>query len=286
MAKRESDTDIRKFLPDLPSILKRADPAYGEKIYREAMDNPELDEAIAERDRAIAEMEGREGTNESVPPEMEAREATGESVPPDDEITAPHVVGTRVSAPSPWATAAPNAIDRSALPSATAPSAEVPGAAPPVTSPVQPRGAAQAQLSGRRKLPRWVFPGILAIALAPLAMWAVMSTLPPRHPLNPAPGASASAQVAVPATVDGGTVPGIQSSAPLESVALPSATVLPTAPTAPNTAPRVPPVPIKRHPELNSRADAGASPPMTTEPVTPAASAKPQVPPPKPEAID
>src|SRR5262245_35409519 len=141
MAKRDSDTDIRKLLPDMKTILKHADPAYSERIYREAMDNPELDAAVAERDRALAEMEGREGPGESVPP------AGATAAPAGEEV--------RVSAPSPWAKAAPAGdIDKSALPSASAPTAEAPAVAPPVTSPVLPEKAEQRGPAARRPLPK------------------------------------------------------------------------------------------------------------------------------------
>jgi hypothetical protein len=219
--KRDSETDIRKLMPDLATILKHADPAHSEQIYREAMDNPELDAAVAERDRQIAARDGRP----SAPSRPEAPRGSDDSP-------------VRVSAPSPWATGpAGHAIHKAVLPSADAPKAEP----LPVTSPI-PQRAARPR---RRALPRWVLPGMGAVVLSPLTMWAVMSRLPSRQATN-ALMTSASAQATASVVVDAGAAPSSRRSAP----AARSSTPPDTPPTATSVTPSAPPAPSSplRHP--------------------------------------
>ena len=172
---RKSEDDIRKLLPDVATILRHADPAYSEKMLQEAMDNPELDAALEDRKRGLDALD---------------REAQASA----DTATEGTV---RVSAPSPWAHEnAGGGIDKSALPSAAAPKVEVPAAAPPVTAPIRSAAMAERGGDGRRALPRWILPAIAAIALSPFMMWAVVSSLPPRHPQNPGSSAQATASAA------------------------------------------------------------------------------------------
>ncbi len=267
--KRDSDDDIRKYLPDLKTILRHADPAYSDEVLREAMDNPELDAALEERKRGLEALEqGRTS---------EAGARHGElSTPPG----VPGAVPLRVSAPSPWAKAASgDAIDKSALPSASAPKTDVPAAAP-VTSPIRPANEARPPKK-RGALPMWVLPGMLAIALSPFAMWAVVSMLPPRHPVE------------LPASA----VPSTQATAPAPSAALTSTTTVTPAALSPD-----------RVPLPATTVDAGAvappssavaesprpvtgtmikKPPKATVPVAPAsATVAPTDPPPPPKMIN
>src|SRR5690242_7124134 len=100
MGKRDSEDDIRNYLPDLATIVKRADPAYSEKLYREAMDNPELDQALAERKRWLEQHGGDEGDETTA--NAGARPSAG-AVSAD---AAPTAAPTHISAPSPWTTSA------------------------------------------------------------------------------------------------------------------------------------------------------------------------------------
>lgn len=54
MAARDSDDDIRKYLPDLSTILREADPARAKEKLTKAQDNPELDAALAHAQRPSA----------------------------------------------------------------------------------------------------------------------------------------------------------------------------------------------------------------------------------------
>jgi hypothetical protein len=54
MAARDSDDDIRKYLPELSTILREADPARAKEKLTKAQDNPELDAAIAHAQRPSA----------------------------------------------------------------------------------------------------------------------------------------------------------------------------------------------------------------------------------------
>jgi hypothetical protein len=283
MGKRDSEDDIRYYLPDLATILKRADPARSDKNYREAMDNPELDAALAERRQRLGEDDGM-----TIPGPAAANGA----------VSMPEAQPARVSAPSPWAKAANElAIDKAALPSATAPKPEGPDAAPQMTAP----RAEATRPKRRRALPKWVFPGIAAIALAPLAMWAVVSKLPPRQALSVS-SAAASARAAEPADVDGGPAPSSQSSAPAPSAvptdappaatsAIPSTPAPPPSPRQPGQKPRGAgedpygdasvPAPTKTAVPApsNSAAVTPAAPSAPSKAAPPAASSGPQAPP-------
>jgi hypothetical protein len=57
MGARDSDDDIRKYLPDLDTILREADPARGQAKLQEAQDNPELDKALAELKQGLKDGE-------------------------------------------------------------------------------------------------------------------------------------------------------------------------------------------------------------------------------------
>ncbi|HTN91994.1 MAG TPA: hypothetical protein VL242_50340, partial [Sorangium sp.] len=45
---KDSDDDIRQYLPDLESIRREADPAVAERKLQQALNNPELDRALSE----------------------------------------------------------------------------------------------------------------------------------------------------------------------------------------------------------------------------------------------
>jgi hypothetical protein len=255
--KRDSDTDIRKYMPDLATILKHADPAHSDRIYREAMDNPELDAAVAERDRQLAAMDGRS----SAPSGTDGSPAAGDAP-------------ARVSAPSPWATSAEHVVDKAALPSADLPKTEP----PPVTSPI-PRRVAR---NRRRALPRWVLPAMGAVVLSPLVMWMVMSKVPPRHPV-PVPAASPSqVQAPAPSSSETPTMPSAAPSASTGPTAAPSAQS--SAPAATSAPPPVPTAVPQKHAPRGALDDphkspAPPAPPPTVEPAPPPpASAAPAAP--------
>lgn len=261
MARRDSDDDIRKLFPDLKTILRHADPAHAERVLREAQDNPELDEALAERERNRAS-ESSDDLGERTTLSGTAGTAPVVAPPP-----------RRGSAPSPWAKdPAEYVLDKAALPSANAPRPEKPAAAPPVTSPITPADARPAPVNGRRTMPGWVLPIAAAIALSPLAMWAVASRLPP--PRTAPQSASSSAQAPVPAVSDSAIQPTVASSAPTPSDSATSgATLAPTAPSVPGPAPSATEVPNRRPLEPRPRTpgpdvhvDAGAPSPAGPAP--------------------
>ncbi len=258
MARRDSDDDIRKLFPDLKTILRHADPAHAERMLREAQDNPELDEALAERERNRA---------------RESSDDLGERTTLSGTAgAAPVVAPRRGSAPSPWAKdPAEYVLDKAALPSANAPRSEKPAVAPPVTSRIVTAEARPAPVNGRRTLPGWVLPIAAAIALSPFAMWAVASKLPPRTAPQ---SASSSVQVPAPVVSDSAAQPSIASSAPTPSgSATSAAAVPPTAPSAPEPAPSAAEVPTRRPleprprtPGPDAHVDAGAPSPVGPAP--------------------
>lgn len=94
----DGDDDIRKYMPDLKTILRTADPAVAAEKRRAALDAPDVVEAIAKM---------REGEDEDVTPAMGV-------VPP-------------TTSTGPWTGSAVGEIDKAMLPSSFAPraSAEV-----------------------------------------------------------------------------------------------------------------------------------------------------------------
>jgi len=204
MTKRESrpsDIDIRKLMPDLKTILKHADPEYSERIHREAMDNPELDAAIAARDKALAELEAQE----------DARRGTEEAEKGEDPLG---VEGTRRvrEAAAPPRVSAPSlrgkggvedAIDPAVLPSANAQRTEAADGGAHATPEDPNADPARGRTASRRPLPRWIAPGILVLALSPLAMWAAVSRIPSKqatenraHAAEPASSSAATSATA------------------------------------------------------------------------------------------
>lgn len=202
MGARDSDDDIRNYLPDLSTIMRKADPAYGEKILREAMDNPELDAALAER----------------------RKETSDGGDPAESAGKAPEAAKAGANAPSPWAKASSEEpIDRAALPSASAPKAQAAAVEPNGTSPIKILSEKGARPQGRRTLPLWLFVVAATVALvSPIAMWLISSKLPPRAvPEAPGPTAASGQPALPPVTLDGGAAPNIENSAPASSSAAP-----------------------------------------------------------------
>jgi hypothetical protein len=157
---RENDDEIRKYFPpDLATIIRHADPSAHEKARREAMEDPELQAAVAQ----VREFRKRE-----------AQQADAETFA-DTKPSAPEAPKGGVSASSPWAERGDGVvIDKAALPSSSGPKPEALApkqfdrAASAISeSSAQPRRAAR---------PRWLFLAVVAIAASPVAMWAVMSS--------------------------------------------------------------------------------------------------------------
>ncbi|HZG45016.1 MAG TPA: hypothetical protein VEZ41_01945 [Allosphingosinicella sp.] len=78
MSKRDRDSDLPEFLPDLATIRREMDLAYGEKKLREALDNPGLERAQS----AIGDDPQKEAAKESPSPyEVPIQASVGVGVP-------------------------------------------------------------------------------------------------------------------------------------------------------------------------------------------------------------
>lgn len=226
MGARDSDDDIRKYLPDLKAIRRAADPAYSDKMLQEALDNPELDAALVEM---------KQGASPSAPP--------GGSAPPTPEGSAE----PQPSAPSPWTKGvlpSGDRIDQSALPSAAAPNAGAAVAGRP-RSPAAERTPARGR---RRGLPKWLVAVLAVLAvLGPATMVAIVM----KTPKGPEAGPDATTARA--------TAPLLVSAAPSESVRPPPAAVSAAPSAVPSGTALVPP--SKEVPGVKPREPAVPPPP-------------------------
>jgi hypothetical protein len=253
---RASDVELGEYFPDLETIVREVDPVRRAKKLRNAIDNPEIDEALAEARQSLARL----------------------------DRTTPN----RGSVASPWAQQTPElgAPDKAALPSALMPLAPVPERTPEAEHattlekspvPINPRPAW-----------RWtVAKSVMAViaVVAPLTMmYFLLVWRNDRGPVNPAPAAT-SAAIATP------PLPTIPAPIPTPS-AVP--TIAPSvAPTDSATAPQVPTAephggkpphggtPHAAQPSPSSEPVMPSSP-KTAEPLTPPPTATASAPPPPP----
>ncbi|WP_437808703.1 hypothetical protein [Sorangium sp. So ce1078] len=166
------DDDIRKYMPDLKTIARTADPALAEERYREALNNPELDRALdelkqgAEPGRAPFEF-----------PVVVAPPKQAETPAPGPAAQAAAV------APAPAAaTAAGQAGGDPPGAGAARFDAAAPGrpaaAPPPAAAPEPARDVAPPLREGRRGMSRRLIVVLLAVAvLGPLATQQIFSRL-------------------------------------------------------------------------------------------------------------
>jgi hypothetical protein len=254
MPARDSDDDIRKYMPDFKAILRAADPAVAAETRRAALDAPEVAEVIAEI---------REDNEVTLP----AAAVTA---------AAPRAVAVAVVDASPWAVA--GEIDKAALPSSHAPNA-----APPVVRDAMP-ATPKAQKTATRKFPGWASSVAAVIAVVgPCTFAVVLLSRPTQNGGVTVPSANAGASVssaAVPPVVTGAApvsmqapgVPPVAPSAESDAGAAPPV-VVPSAAIAPSARPLLRP----------------AVPRVVPAPEPPAAvvpSATPPLTPPKPVVID
>ena len=103
MAARDSDDDIRKYLPDLTTILRDADPARAKEKLEKAQDNPELDAALAHAQRpSVRPSDASPWVTE--PAGSAAVALTSERVPPPVVVVKEPETRRRKRAPFPtWA---------------------------------------------------------------------------------------------------------------------------------------------------------------------------------------
>jgi hypothetical protein len=224
MGARDSDDDIRKYIADVDSIVKGADPARRKEQLRRAQDNPELDQALEELNDGL-----KDGESPFAFPIVHLR--------PKGQV------GPDAKAGSPWASEAPE-IERGALPSSLGPNA-----APPVTTPIPPEPVKPAR-GKRRALPSWRV-GALAVLAALSPVTIVLIFLRLHAPVVTAPSVpSASAQASAPSIATASASPQapaatVAPSAELPQPAVPSVdagqpALSPTSPAASATVPRAP----------------------------------------------
>jgi hypothetical protein len=140
MPTRDIDDDTHKYMPDLKTILRTADPKVAAATRRKALDAPEVAEAIAE-----------------------LRE--------DSEVTQPIGVGAAAASAasaSPWSTMAGTGAGAAGIDKAALPSALAPMAAPPVVRDAGESTPAGSQQERKRKkgLPLWMTGGAAVLAVA------------------------------------------------------------------------------------------------------------------------
>ena len=152
MGAKDSYDDIRKYLPDLDAITRAADPALAEEKHRKAVDNPELDRALAELKRGLKE--GEAPFEFPVVPGWSTTEAANEAA---------------WVAPSRWRGSAP-AVEKAALPSALAPAMTT------LVSSGLGRGSKAPRDGGRRALSPWLVSALAVLAVVgPVALIAILS---------------------------------------------------------------------------------------------------------------
>lgn len=206
MPARDSDDDIRKYMPDFKTILRTADPAVASETRRAALDAPEVAEVIAEL---------REDNEVTLP--------VGVALPPR--------AGAAAASASPWAAAADGAINKAVLPSSLAPNA-----APPVvrdSAEVTPKRAETA----KKKFPGWASSVAAVVAVVgPTTLAVILLSRPAQNGGVTAPSANAGAATssaaapsvvgAAPVSTQAPSVPSIESAVPVPSA---SAVAPPTA---------------------------------------------------------
>ena len=184
MAARDSDDDIRKYMPDFNTILRTADPAVAAAKRRAALDAPGVAEVITEI------REDNEVTLSAV---------VAVAVPP-------RAVAVAVVSASPWSATAGGEIDKAALPSSLAPNA-----APPVV-----RDAAMvkptARKTAKKTFPPWASSVAAVIAVVgPCTFAVVLLSRPAQNGGVTIPSANAGAGVSSFAA------PGVTSAAPVST---------------------------------------------------------------------
>ena len=229
MAARDSDDDIRKYIADVDTIVKGADPARRKEQLRRAQDNPELDQALEELNDGL-----KEGESPFAFPIVHLR--------PKGQGAAEAVTATAKAA-SPWAGDAPE-IARGALPSSLGPNA-----APPVTTPIPAEPVKPARRK-RRALPSWRVSALAVLAaLSPVAI--VLIFLRVHAPVVAEPAVpSASAHASAPSIATASASPQAPATAVAPSAELPQPAVptvdagqphlIPTPPASSATGPRAP----------------------------------------------
>jgi hypothetical protein len=281
------------YTPDLATFLRESSKEALDEKLKKALDNPELDAALA---RVKPKLKPGEDPLFFDVNRLSSPSLTG--VTPVDTVAKPgteHAANDEPAAPdSPWAMSGGGEpeLDRDALPSA-----HLPPAAPPTSVPI-PRKAVRAE--PRRGLPAWVLSGLSPKLIAGLAVFAVLApvtvvfvmsrtttpaesrrgtassvaagaTAPP-SPTGPAttarpaptgPAATATSPVPGPAVQDGGAAVPAPSSAPTTPRA--PAPVKPRATDDPYSSPPSPPATVAPAPPTA----APASTPPTSSPKTP-----------------
>jgi hypothetical protein len=242
----DSKIDLDKYRPSPDTVRRVSDEAAAQERLRQALDNPGLDEALAELQGAAPA------------PEAPAAQAV-------DAVPAP-----AMGEPSPWAQGSGAAgLDAAALPSAMAP------AVPPVTARIKASGRTPPR---RRWTPVRTALAAIALAFLPAMIVFLLFVKPPQPPGAPrdAPpvatsiaAATATGRSAEPVTSARPASPGATSSASAEPAAPPSATGLPSATAPPRMRPRG---------TVDDPYD--AAPPATAPGATSVPTAQPRPPPP------
>ena len=238
MAARDSDDDIRKYMPDFNTILRTADPAVAAAKRRAALDAPGVAEVITEI------REDNEVTLSAV---------VAVAVPP-------RAVAVAVVSASPWSATAGGEIDKAALPSSLAPNA-----APPVV-----RDAAMvkptARKTAKKTFPPWASSVAAVIAVVgPCTFAVVLLSRPAQNGGVTIPSANACAGVSSFAA------PGVTSAA-LVSTQVPSVPVVVSATPVPSVSAVLPPEPVRPKLGTHTTDPYDAAPPRpakTVEPVAP-----------------
>ncbi|WP_434042349.1 MULTISPECIES: hypothetical protein [Sorangium] len=262
------DDDIRKYMPDLKTIARTADPALAEERYREAINNPELDRALDDLRQGV--QPGRAPFEFPVvvaPPKQAKAPAPGPAAP----VAPGPAVPVAAVAPVATATVAGGQTGdgpaRAGAARVDVATPERPAATPPGPTRAPSRDAAPPPRDRRRGTSRRRIAVLLAVAvLGPLATHQVFSRL--RR--SEAPVGSAA-----PVAPSGAMTASGRPSAE----AAPAAGASAGAPTAagPGTRPGAPPA-------VDAGASDEASPPKagaSDEAPPPTAAASDELPPPK-----
>jgi hypothetical protein len=209
---KASDVELGEYFPDLETIVREVDPVRRAKKLRNAIDNPEIDEALTEARQSLARLD--------------------------------RATPNRGSVASPWAQPTPDVggLDKAALPSALMPFAPAPDRTPETehaaTLDKAPTPAAA------RPSRRWTVAksGMAVIAVvAPLAlMYFLLVWQNDRGPKGTSPAATSVAVPAMPtpsATTPAPSVAPLPSAGPhVDAAASASAAPAPTTPPAPTAA--------------------------------------------------
>jgi hypothetical protein len=228
MSTRNSDDDIRRYLPDLETIYREADPAHAEEKHKKALDNPELDKVLAEIEHK-ANAAGKHRSELQAAPAQPKAPAVAETAGP--------------AAQSRWASDAEPPIDKALLPSSL-----LPVLVPPVMSPSPPREVKVAPVSGRRwRIGMFSALAVLAV-LAPVITWGVCSMTMRMPSVSPAASSVAAAPASAPAAAPRAAAPAPPPDAGADAGTPASSRAPPEASAPPQPPPRAPvrPVPTAR----------------------------------------